>query len=213
MIPRAKIVKFLREVPPGEHVEEPNPCPGSALKKLDQRLGVDARRRNVVPQAIHRQHPQSEQHPPPEVRDLPDVLETLRSSACPYLLEGGPSDLGTLLLPRRVLERPPALLILAALHLGPRLDLSFAARLSCEPHWLGQPPSARLESGAGVRPPAARFLDDRPWPQASNAGARSWRQVDLLTTILLANLVLEAALRQVADGAASARPRSPPCML
>jgi len=53
----------LREVDAREHVDEAEPVALVLLEEIDQRLGVDARRRNVVPQAIDREDPQGEQEP------------------------------------------------------------------------------------------------------------------------------------------------------
>ena len=55
----------------------------SLLEESKQGLGIDSRCRDVSTDAIHGEHRKSEQHPPTQVGDVPDVLECADTHALP----------------------------------------------------------------------------------------------------------------------------------
>ena len=83
MIPSAKIVTLAR-LPPENMSTRPNQLPRFCSKKSMRACGVDPGRGDVVAQAVDGQQAEGEQHPLPEVRDVPDV---------PQALQHGPSAL------------------------------------------------------------------------------------------------------------------------
>ena len=79
MMPSAKIVicdRFL----PGEHVVQAEHRVLRLIDQRRQRLGVDARGRDVAADTIDREQPEREQHTLPEVGNREDVLEAFHNA-------------------------------------------------------------------------------------------------------------------------------------
>ena len=64
-------------LPPVKVLTKPRKRPLRRLHELEQRLRIDARRRDVAPDPVDRQQPEREQHPLAQVRDREDVAEAL----------------------------------------------------------------------------------------------------------------------------------------
>ena len=77
MIPSAKTVTRER-LPPENMSTRPNQFAAVLLEEVDQGGGVDAGGGDVVPEAVDGQQAEGEEHPLPEVGDVPDVPEALQ---------------------------------------------------------------------------------------------------------------------------------------
>src|SRR5262249_32500341 len=69
--------RHARQVLPGEHVVETEHGALHLPRELGQRGDVHTRHRDVVAEAVHRQHPQREQHAVPQIGDREDVLQAV----------------------------------------------------------------------------------------------------------------------------------------
>jgi hypothetical protein len=81
MMPSAKIVTFER-LPPRKHVVEPEHVVLHLARELVERAEVHAGDRDVVPDAIDREHAQREQHAVAQIRDGEDVFQAVVHGSC-----------------------------------------------------------------------------------------------------------------------------------
>src|SRR5712692_8274423 len=90
MMPSAKIVS--REGPAGKDIKKPKKRAALVQQELAEFVVVDARGRDVRADPIDRQHPEREQNPVPQLRNIEDVLE-IRDQPLKHRREPLPSPL------------------------------------------------------------------------------------------------------------------------
>ena len=79
MMPSAKIVS-RRKLPPLNRSKMPSTEPGRLLEEIFQHAGVDAGCRDVRAEAVHRQQPQREEQPVPQILDAEEIRECVQET-------------------------------------------------------------------------------------------------------------------------------------
>ena len=149
--------RHLRQVPAREHVVEAEHRVLGLFGEQRERLGVHARRRDVIADAVHGQQPEREQHAIAQLRDREDVLECSRACVALCAKRLGRAAGGRDLLGRLAAELV-GLTVSALRDLAARQHLDRRRRARDEAALAQQ---VRRHHGAGLEPLAERVeVDD-----------------------------------------------------